>query len=42
LSTVVTAAVLWAHGDIVLTQRRRMSPAAIAHGSALLGLFFSR
>ena len=42
LSTVVAAAVYCAHGDIVFdVQRRRLSPAAIAHGSALLGLFFA-
>src|SRR6202043_2030874 len=42
LSVVVAGAVYWVHGDIEFNeQRRSMSPAAIAHGSALLGLFFA-
>jgi uncharacterized membrane protein (UPF0182 family) len=41
LSALVAAAVYWAHGHIEYhTQRRFISPAAIAHGSVLLGLFF--
>ncbi len=42
LSFLVAGAVYWAHGDIEFNeQRRSISPAAIAHGSALLGLFFA-
>src|SRR5437016_3354556 len=42
LSVLVGGAVYWVHGDIEFNeQRRSMSPAAIAHGSALLGLFFA-
>src|SRR5437667_7391797 len=42
LSFLVVGAVYWVHGDIEFNeQRRSMSPAAIAHGSALLGLFFA-
>jgi uncharacterized membrane protein (UPF0182 family) len=41
LSALVAGAVYWAHGDIELDpQRRSVSPAAIAHGSLLLGCFF--
>jgi len=41
LSVVVAGAVYWVNGGIELDgQRWSMSPAAIAHGSALLGLFF--
>jgi uncharacterized protein len=41
LSALVAGAVYWAHGHIEYqAQRRSMSPAAIAHGSALLGLLF--
>src|SRR5262245_8520199 len=42
LSALVAGAVYFAHGDILLDKgRRRLSPAATAHGSALLGLFFA-
>jgi uncharacterized membrane protein (UPF0182 family) len=41
-SALVAGAVYWIHGDIILDdQPRRISPAAIAHGSALLGCFFA-
>jgi uncharacterized membrane protein (UPF0182 family) len=40
-SAAVAGVVYWAHGDIELDPPpRRFSPAAIAHASALLGLFF--
>jgi uncharacterized membrane protein (UPF0182 family) len=42
LSFLVAGAVYWVHGDIEFNeQRRSISPMAIAHGSALLGLFFA-
>jgi hypothetical protein len=42
LSFLVAGAVYWVHGDIEFNeQRRSISPRAIAHGSALLGLFFA-
>jgi uncharacterized membrane protein (UPF0182 family) len=42
LSTLVAAAVYFAHGDILLDKGRRwVSSAATAHGSVLLGLFFA-
>src|SRR5437763_14955506 len=42
LGLLVAAAVYWVHGDIEFNgQRRSISPRAIAHGSALLGLFFA-
>jgi uncharacterized protein len=42
LSALFAGAVYWIHGDIEYNaQRRSMSPTAIAHGSALLGLFFA-
>jgi len=42
LSFFVAGAVYWVHGDIEFDeQRRSISSAAIAHGSALLGLFFA-
>src|SRR5258708_36015757 len=42
LSFLVAGAVYWVHGDIEFDeQRRSISPMAIAHGSALLGLFFA-
>lgn len=42
LSALGAGAVYWARGHIDLNgPRRRMSPAAIAHGSALLGAFFA-
>ena len=42
LSFLVAGAVYWVHGDIEFNeQRRSISPTAIAHGSALLGLFFA-
>jgi uncharacterized membrane protein (UPF0182 family) len=41
LSALVAALVYWIQGDIVVDDRTRwMSPAAAAHGSVLLGLFF--
>jgi uncharacterized protein len=40
-ATIFAAAIYWAHGDIELTdQRRFFSGEALAHGSALLGIFF--
>jgi uncharacterized protein len=42
MSALVAAALYWLQRDIVLdNQRRRVSPATIAHGSVLLGLFFA-
>ena len=41
LSALVAGAVYWAHGDITLDKHRSASPWVIAHGSALLGLFFT-
>src|SRR5215468_126362 len=42
LSFLVAGAVYWVHGDIEFDeQRRSISAAVIAHGSALLGLFFA-
>src|SRR6266481_4682050 len=42
LSFLVAGVVYWVHGDIEFNeQRRSISPAAIAHGSAMLGLFFA-
>jgi uncharacterized protein len=42
LSFLVAGAVYWVHGDIEFNeQHRSISPMAIAHGSALLGLFFA-
>ena len=42
LSFLVAGAVYWGRGDIEFNeQRRSISAAAIAHGSALLGLFFA-
>jgi uncharacterized membrane protein (UPF0182 family) len=42
LSALVAGAVYFAHGAILLDKGRRwLSPAATAHGSALLGLFFA-
>jgi len=40
LSAFVAGAVYWAHGDLTLDKRRLAFPWVIAHGSALLGLFF--
>ena len=41
-SALVAGAVYWAHGDVMLDKgRRRMSSAAVTHGSALLGFFFA-
>jgi len=35
-------AVYWLHGDVDFSQQRpSISPMAVAHGSALLGLFFA-
>ena len=42
LATLFAAAVYWLHGDIVFdSQSRFLSPAAIAHGSALAGVLFA-
>ena len=42
LSALFAGAIYWVHGDIEHTaQRRSISPAAIAHGSVLLGFFFA-
>jgi len=42
LSALLAGAVYWVHGDIEYdAHRRSMSPAAIAHGSALAGLLFA-
>ncbi|MBR0958271.1 UPF0182 family membrane protein [Bradyrhizobium japonicum] len=42
LSALVAGTIYWAHGDIEYdSQHRSMSPTAIGHGSALLGLFFA-
>ena len=41
LSALVASAVYWAHEDITLDKHRSASPWVIAHGSALLGLFFA-
>ena len=42
LSTLMAGAVYFVHGEIDLDRRPwRISPAAIAHGSALLGLYFA-
>jgi uncharacterized protein len=42
LSALFAAAIYWVHGDIEWSAvRRSMSPAAIAHGSVLLGCFFA-
>ena len=42
LSALFAGSIYWVHGDIEYdVQRRTMSPAAIAHGSVLLGLFFA-
>src|ERR1700731_4161110 len=42
LSFLIAGVVYWVHGDIEFNeQRRSISPTAIAHGSALLGLFFA-
>jgi uncharacterized membrane protein (UPF0182 family) len=42
LSAVLAGAVYWAHGDIELDPPpRRLSPAVLAHGSVLLGLYFA-
>src|SRR5215813_13568489 len=42
LSAIFAGAIYWVHGDIeYAAQRRSISPAAIGHGSALLGLFFA-
>lgn len=42
LSAIVAGAVYWLNGDLALAgQRWRISGAAIAHGSVLLGLFFA-
>src|SRR5256884_8010757 len=42
LSALFAGAVYWVHGHIEYdSQRRSMSPTAIAHGSVLLGFFFA-
>ena len=42
LSALLAGAIYWVHGDIEYdAHRRSMSPAAIAHGSALAGLLFA-
>ena len=42
LSAVFAGAIYWCHSDMGYSTRRRfISPAAIAHGSALLGLLFA-
>jgi uncharacterized membrane protein (UPF0182 family) len=42
MSALVAGLIYWVHGDIEYqAQRRSISPTAIAHGSALLGLFFA-
>jgi uncharacterized protein len=42
LSALFAGAIYWVHGDIEYNvQGRSMSPAAIAHGSVLLGFFFT-
>src|SRR6266487_456997 len=41
-SVLFAGAVYWLHGDLDFSQQRRsISPTAVAHGSALLGLFFA-
>ena len=41
LGALVAGALYWAHGDLTLDKRPSASPWVIAHGSALLGLFFA-
>jgi len=42
MSTLVAGAVYWLHGDVEFYgQRHSISPAALAHGSALLGCYFA-
>ena len=42
LGTLFAGCVYWVHGEIEYqVQRRSISPTAIAHGSALLGLYFA-
>jgi uncharacterized membrane protein (UPF0182 family) len=42
ISTSFAALIYWVHGDIECgSGRRSISPAAVAHGSALLGCFFA-
>ena len=42
MSALFAGLIYWVHGDIEYQpQRRSISPTAIAHGSALLGLFFA-
>ena len=41
LCTLVAGAVYWVHGDLTLDKHRSAPPWVIAHGSALLGLFFA-
>jgi uncharacterized membrane protein (UPF0182 family) len=41
-SVLFAGAVYWLHGDVDFSQQRpSISPTAVAHGSALLGLFFA-
>ncbi|MFI4980128.1 MAG: UPF0182 family protein, partial [Nevskiales bacterium] len=42
MSTLVAGAVYWVHGEVSFEGRSRLiSPAALAHGSALLAVFFA-
>src|SRR5271166_2569497 len=41
LSSLMAGSIYFLHDDISLDPRWRVSPAAIAHGSALLGLYFA-
>jgi uncharacterized membrane protein (UPF0182 family) len=41
LCALVAGAVYWAHGDLTLEKRPPATPWVVAHGSALLGLFFA-
>ena len=41
LSALVGSAVYWVHGDLTLDKHASAFPSVIAHGSALLGLFFA-
>lgn len=41
LSALFAGFIYWVHGDIEYPPQQSMSPAAISHGSALLGCFFA-
>jgi uncharacterized protein len=41
LSALAAGAIYWVHGKLTFHQRLWASPSVIAHGSALLGLFFA-